>query len=322
MPLILMLLAAAMGMRIRQDLREHHKSVETTDLLRVTVTMLVTFAAIVLGLLITSSKTSFDAANNAVTELCLDIEAILMTRVAREAGPAPASPIRQDLAQYTAAAIASTWLESAAAAREIIIRAMLVTRIMASPMKARKLGSQIARHRRRRDFAIFQAQSAMQAPNQKSLRGGDGGGGAAALDNDRGVAGFALHAVFHGAGILAVHCLSLPRLEHAAGTRLSVITISLSAIALASALFVVADLNGLYSGVFVISSAPMRGALALMLSGRPLTRRTKPCYAIGNITKCNRTVCPKRRTVGPRTPRDFSRFGFCEGKLHKAFMTL
>jgi hypothetical protein len=46
----------------------------------------------------------------------------------------------------------------------------------------------------------------------------------------------------------------------------SLITISLGAIALASALFVVVDLNGLYSGIFIISSEPMRGALAQMLS--------------------------------------------------------
>jgi hypothetical protein len=48
---------------------------------------------------------------------------------------------------------------------------------------------------------------------------------------------------------------------------LSEITIGLTAIALSSALFVVADLDGLYSGIFAISSTPMRDALTQMLPG-------------------------------------------------------
>jgi hypothetical protein len=259
-PLILMLLAAAMGMRIRQDLKEHHKNVETTDLLRVTVTMLVTFAAIVLGLLITSSKTSFDAANSAVQNYAAALSQLDDTL--REAG-APASSIRQDLAQYTAAAIASTWVEQRPPPGNYYPRnvgdedngiayesAKLGSRLRAIDAEISQLPSQSATQLQTKKACATAMTEVLQqrwitiAASQVSLS-----------TPCFIVLVFWLFIVFL--------CLGLSTPLNA----LSVITISLSAIALASALFVVADLNGLYSGVFVISSAPMRGALALMLSG-------------------------------------------------------
>jgi hypothetical protein len=259
LPLILMLLAAALGMRIRQDLKEHHKSVETADLLRVTVTMLVTFAAIVLGLLITSSKTSFDTANNAMQTYASTLNNL--DDALQVAGPA-AAPIREKLAQYTAAAIASTWATERPPSGNyypkdvgdtdngvVYESVVLGNRLQELAAEISQLPSQTAVQTQTKNTCaadmsdVFKQRWATIAASQVSLS-----------------TPFFIVLVFWL--VVVFLCLGLSTPLNA----LSAITIALSAIALASALFVVADLNGLYSGLFVISSVPMRGALAQMLS--------------------------------------------------------
>ena len=174
-------------------------------------------------------------------------------------------PIREQLAQYTAAAIASTWASSSRR-QGIIIRAMSVTRIMALPMKALSWAARL-RGNRLRKFRNCRPQTAAQMQTEKAC--------AAAMNEvfQQRWATIAASQVSLSTPFFIVLvfwlfivflCLGLSTPLNA----LSAITISLSAIALASALFVVADLNGLYSGVFVISSAPVHAALAQMLAGR------------------------------------------------------
>ena len=258
-PLILMLLAAGLGMRVRLELKEHHKSVATTDLLRLTVTMLVTFAAIVLGLLITSSKSSFDAADSAMQTYASTLGEL--DNALQAAGPA-AAPMREDLAQYTAAAIASTWAterpppgnyyprnvgnsdngvayESAALGRRLAQIDAAISRLpsqTAAQIQAKKTcAAAMDEVFRQRWTTITASQVSLSTP-------------------------FFIVLVFWLCVVFLCLGLSTPM------NALSAITIVLSAISLTSALFVVADLNGLYSGVFMISSAPMRGTLAQILS--------------------------------------------------------
>ena len=58
--LLILLGGSALGVFVRRFLSERHRSPETNDLIRLVVTMLVTFAALVLGLLTSSVKASFD----------------------------------------------------------------------------------------------------------------------------------------------------------------------------------------------------------------------------------------------------------------------
>jgi hypothetical protein len=257
--LISMLLAAVIGMRTRLILREHHKNVETTDLLRVTVTMLVTFAAIVLGLLITSSKASFDTADDAMqtyAAVLSDLDDALQS-----AGP-PAAPIRQQLAQYTAAAIASTWTTQPPPPGNYYPR-HVVNSEDGMTYESKALGNLL----RTINAEILQlpAQTATQAEAKASC--------AAAItqvlqqrwttiEASQVSLSTPIFIVFVFWLFIVFLCLGLNTPVNA----VSLITIALGAIALASALFVVVDLNGLYSGLFIISSEPMRGALAQMLS--------------------------------------------------------
>jgi hypothetical protein len=257
--LISMLLAAVIGMRSRAMLREHHKNVETTDLLRVTVTMLVTFAAIVLGLLITSSKANFDTADDAMqtyAAVLSDLDDALQS-----AGPA-AAPIRQQLAQYTAAAIASTWTTQPPPPGNYYPR-NVVNGDDGMMYESQSLGDLL----RKINAEILQLPA--QTPDQGEAKASCAAAMSEVLQQRWTTIEASQISLSTPIFIVLVFwlfivfmCLGLNTPVNA----VSLITIALGAVALASALFVVVDLNGLYSGIFIISSEPMRGALAQMLS--------------------------------------------------------
>jgi len=71
--LLLLLGASALGIAVRPLLSEHHRSRETTDLVQLVGTMLVTFAALVLGLLTSSVKASFDGIDNDLRGLAVEL---------------------------------------------------------------------------------------------------------------------------------------------------------------------------------------------------------------------------------------------------------
>ena len=65
--LLILLGGSGLGLFIRPLLSEQHRSQETAELVRLVVTMLMTFVALVLGLLTASAKASFDKVGNALT---------------------------------------------------------------------------------------------------------------------------------------------------------------------------------------------------------------------------------------------------------------
>lgn len=101
-----LLLAAAVGAAVRPLLREAHRTQETMEVIQMVVAMLVTLAAIVLGLVTTSVKSSFD-------ELGADVRAfsvalIQLDTALRSYGP-ETDAIRAIMRDYTGGAIRSTW---------------------------------------------------------------------------------------------------------------------------------------------------------------------------------------------------------------------
>ena len=104
--LALLLIASNTGLVLQRWMREHHRGRDTVDSVRLVITMLVTFAALVLGLLVTASKSSFDEHTEMVRDF--GIRLIELDFRLREYGP-QADPIRAVLRQYTAAMVASTW---------------------------------------------------------------------------------------------------------------------------------------------------------------------------------------------------------------------
>jgi hypothetical protein len=98
--------SAAIGFFVHSRLPETHRSPQSIALVQLMITLLVTFTAIVLGLLTTSVKAGFDAAYSARGEDAAQLAQL--DRCLRDYGPETA-PIREQLRGYVAAVIASTW---------------------------------------------------------------------------------------------------------------------------------------------------------------------------------------------------------------------
>src|ERR1700689_1978783 len=103
---VLLLIGTGVGVVVKPLLPEEHKAHETVQLIQLVIGMLVTFAALVLGLMTASAKNSFDTVGDDFRTYSADL--IQLNATLRQYG-ADASEVRQLLRAYTAAAIASTW---------------------------------------------------------------------------------------------------------------------------------------------------------------------------------------------------------------------
>lgn len=103
---VLLLASSALGWRVRTLLTETHRRAETADALRLVMSMLITCAALVLGMLTSSAKTQFDAHRQNLQ--AYGITLIELDQRLREYGP-DANAARTLLRAYTAASIADTW---------------------------------------------------------------------------------------------------------------------------------------------------------------------------------------------------------------------
>src|SRR3954467_9630889 len=83
-----------------------HRSKETTDIIRLGIGVVATVAALILALLISSVKGSFDEVNHGVQHFASGL--ILTDRALRFYGPG-AEPARALLIQYTERALGETW---------------------------------------------------------------------------------------------------------------------------------------------------------------------------------------------------------------------
>lgn len=87
----LMLGGAAVGVQLRRALPEHHLDVNTKDIVRLGGGLVATITAVVLGLLIHSSYSAFEAQRNDVRKLAADL--ILLDHLLEDYGP-EGRPIR------------------------------------------------------------------------------------------------------------------------------------------------------------------------------------------------------------------------------------
>ncbi len=252
--MLILIAGTALGVAVRPLLSEHHRSRETTDLIQLVITMLVTFAALVLGLLTSSVKASFDGVDSDLRGFAVQL--IQLDRTLRQYGD-EAGPARALLRSYAAAAIATTWTGepppagyrySETAATPSVPGSIespglgdVLTRI---EIELRKLDLQDPAHRRLALTCLNQYESLArlrwklieEAYSSISLP-------------FSAVLAFWLVIVFASFG------LSAPR------NALSYVTILLGALSIASVIFVILDLNTPFSGIFMVSSQPMRDAL-------------------------------------------------------------
>jgi hypothetical protein len=98
---------AVLGLYLRTALPEHHLSDDSKDAVKVGMALVATMCAIVLGLLVSSAKSSYDAQSTELTEMSAQV--VLLDRVLEHYGP-ETKELRELL--RTAAATALDRLES------------------------------------------------------------------------------------------------------------------------------------------------------------------------------------------------------------------
>jgi hypothetical protein len=98
--------AAALGSYVRARLPEKHRSAETMGLVQVTISLLVTFTSIVLGLLTGAVATEFQQASR--NDGAFAGQLVQVDQCLRDYGPETAQ-MREQFRGYVAAVLTSTW---------------------------------------------------------------------------------------------------------------------------------------------------------------------------------------------------------------------
>jgi uncharacterized protein DUF4239 len=255
--LLILLGASALGLMISPHLSEHHRSRETIEVVWLVVTMLVTFAAIVLGLLTTSVKSSFDAVGAGFRTYGGELTEL--DRLLRDYGD-DARPVRRLLRHYTTATIGAFWPdEPAPAGGELATgrRRVEPGSIVESGPPERilsRIGRMIDRFEpsddtHRRLAERFSQEFRQLMKTRWNLLEQEGG----SISTP-----FYWVMTFWLVIIFAAFGLSAPR------NLLVYLMIGLGALSIVSAVYVILDLDTPFHGIFKIPSQPMRDALAAM----------------------------------------------------------
>lgn len=99
---------AMLGMLLQNFLPKHHLSAESKDIIKLGAALIATMAALVLGLLVSSAKSSFDSINNGLTHS--GAKFIVLDNTLKNYGPETQSA-REDLRESVEAVYALIWPE-------------------------------------------------------------------------------------------------------------------------------------------------------------------------------------------------------------------
>lgn len=253
--LVLLLGSSALGILVRPLLSERHQNPETGDFLQLVAIMLITFVALVLGLLTTSVKASFDKVGNDVEAFSIAI--IRLDQSLREWGDRT-EPDRALLRRYTASAIATTWRNEPKPAGHYYLSRLPGAPLSESPALGdilsrierdlRTLSPSDPMHKRLAADCLAQLQRVMQIRWQLIEEGGSSI-----------TAPFYAILVFWLVIVFASFGLTAPR------NTLSCTAIALAALAITSAVFVILELDTPFGGLIAVSSQPLRNALAHLI---------------------------------------------------------
>ena len=252
---LILLLSVLLGWALRSRLDERHVSLETVDSARLLMTMLLTFAALVLGLLTSDAKNRFDVFNNNLS--AFGTELIELDHRLRVYGP-EANGIRTLLRSYTAAAIADSWPGEPLPSGQF---PHLAHGVDAPNVEAETLGDMLAEV----DVQIgrlvpqneFQRQTAERLRNRVTL-----------TIEQRWILIFSTRSTISWPFLIvltswlsivfAIFGLTSPR------NRLIYAVVGLAALSIASPLYLIIDYSGALTGLLHLSSLPMRAALSHM----------------------------------------------------------
>jgi len=247
--------SSVLGFFVHFRLPERHRSPQSIALVQLAISLLVTFTAIVLGLLTTSVKEGFDSAYNARGQYAAELAQ--MERCLRDYGPETA-PIRAQLKSYAAAVIASTWPDEPppkgveypnTADMPLTGETPVLSDIINDiGLETRSLEPKDSLHQKLLTACIDQYRNLVQA-RWKVIEGAHGSISAP----------FYWVLTFWLALLFGTFCLTSPPNPMVATV------VGLCALSVAVVVFVILDMDEPYGGLFGIPSTSMRNALADMM---------------------------------------------------------
>ena len=231
---------ALAGMVLRATLPDHHLSAESREVVKVGMGLVGTMAALILGLLVASAKSSFDAQSSELTQASANI--VVLDRVLAEYGP-ESKEVREILRSAVARIIEGTWSHDhrgsfqfgGAPSSGIILE------------KIQALSAQTEFQRAMKSQAWNMALNLVQTRWLLYEQG------ATAVSMPMVVIMvFWLTIVFVSWGLFAPRNTTV------------VATLFTAALSVSGAIFLILEMYNPYRGVIQISSAPLRAALALL----------------------------------------------------------
>jgi hypothetical protein len=230
---------AMLGMWLRGVLPAHHLDAETKDLVKLGVGLIGTMAALLLGLLVASAKSSFDTQSSELTQMAANV--ILLDRALAHYGPAT-SEMRGMLKIAVARMIDQVWPKDGKvgavpvqAGTEVVFDKIqeLVPRSDAQHALQSQAESILINFGQTRLLLFAQSATSISTP-------------------------FLVVVVFWLTVLFVSFGLFAPR------NATAIVTLLLAAISVAGALFLILELDHPFSGLIQISSAPLRNALLVL----------------------------------------------------------
>lgn len=251
--LILLMVSAALGTLIKARLPERHKSRETVELVSLVVTMLVTFAALVMGLLTYAVKGGFARDNDDMAALAAQI--VQLDQGLRNYGP-EAMGARLALRRYGESVIASTWPNEPRP--RLATSPVLSHPIVPMGLESRELGALLnqiglALHHLDPNDALHRDLRTSALGHFHDLEAARW----TLIENARPTISVAFYVVLVFWLVVIFVCFGL----NAPRNALVFTIIALSALSISSAMFVILEMDSPFTGFVVVSSRPMRNAL-------------------------------------------------------------
>jgi hypothetical protein len=228
-----------LGMWLRGVLPEHHLSAETKDLVKLGVGLIGTMAALLLGLLVASAKSSYDARSAELTQMAANT--VLLDRVLAHYGPATGE-VRGTLKIAIARMIDQVWPKDGKpgpmlphAGMEVVFDKVqeLVPRTDAQRAIQSQAETILINFGQARGLLFAQSGTSIPTP-------------------------FLVVVVFWLTTLFVSFGLFAPR------NATAIVTLLVAAISVAGALFLILELDQPFSGLIQISSAPLHNALSVL----------------------------------------------------------
>ena len=231
-----------LGMMLRALLPEHHLSAETKDVVKLGMGLIGTMTALVLGLLVASAKGAFDTQRNGLAQLSGNV--VFLDRALAHYGP-EANDARAMLRASVADMLQRTWPGEDPQPGQTQARSGTEGRYEELYEKIQELVPKTDAQR------AFQAQAMKTALDMGQMRWQLFAQQGSSIPTP-----FLVVMVFWITILFASFSLFAPR------NATVFLTLLVSALAMASALFLILELDRPFDGLMQISSAPLRNALA------------------------------------------------------------